>query len=84
LSRFDFVIEYHLGRRNPADGPLRRPDYNTSLGEKGVISLLALQQKLKTALSYVKSRGRLTSAIILNLFIKVALGIGTRDSLMID
>lgn len=27
LSGFDFVIEYRAGKKNPADGPSRRPDY---------------------------------------------------------
>lgn len=27
LSKHDFVITYCLGLTNPADGPLRRPDY---------------------------------------------------------
>jgi len=39
LSRYDFVVEYRPGRRNPADGPLRRPDYNTLKGERGTYLL---------------------------------------------
>jgi hypothetical protein len=27
LSSYDFVIEHLEGKRNPADGPSRRPDY---------------------------------------------------------
>jgi hypothetical protein len=27
LSSYDFVIEHLEGKKNPADGPSRRPDY---------------------------------------------------------
>lgn len=53
LSRYDFVVEYRPGRRNPADGPSRRPDYNTSRGERGTYPLSGLQQKLRTAMPHI-------------------------------
>jgi transposase InsO family protein len=53
LSRFDFVIEYRPGRKNPADGPSRRPDYNVHSDERGTILLPTLQQKLKAAMPHV-------------------------------
>jgi transposase InsO family protein len=57
LARFDFVIEYRSGKRNPADGPSRRPDYNDSSHERGVIALPSLQQKLRLAMPEPREGG---------------------------
>ena len=38
LAVFDFVIEYRTGNSNPADGPSRRPDFDTH--DKGHAEML--------------------------------------------
>jgi hypothetical protein len=45
LSSFDFTIKHQPGKRNPADGPSRRPDYNERELVRQEI-LAALQQKM--------------------------------------
>ena len=49
LSAFDFEINYRKGKKNPADGPSRRPDYEQSAEiADGVNYMLpTLQQKLR-------------------------------------
>jgi hypothetical protein len=42
LSRYDFIIKYHPNRCNPTNSPLRRLDYNTLRGERGIYLLLRL------------------------------------------
>jgi hypothetical protein len=47
MSAYDFVIRHRAGRKNPADGPSRRPDYFTIDDEN--MMLPTFQQKLRTA-----------------------------------
>jgi hypothetical protein len=49
LSAFDFVIEYRKGKTNPADGPLRRPNYQktASIQQADGRALLTPQNKLR-------------------------------------
>jgi hypothetical protein len=48
LAAFDFVIEYRAGKKNPADGPSRRPDYVPKDGEAADMSMLpTLQEKIR-------------------------------------
>lgn len=46
LAAFDFTIEYRTGKTNPADGPSRRPDYNTESFDHAKQLLPTLQRKL--------------------------------------
>ena len=46
LAAFDFYIEYRAGKRNPADGPSRRPDYDPAEIPRGGM-LPTLQKKLR-------------------------------------
>jgi hypothetical protein len=47
LAQFDFEIRYRTGKSNPADGPLRRPDYKPSDDERAIVGLPTLQGKLQ-------------------------------------
>ena len=54
LAAYDFTLEHRPGIRNPADTPLRQPDYKLSdMQEHHVGMLPTLQRKL--ALGIVKS-----------------------------
>ena len=48
LSSYDFIIEHLDGKKNPADGPSRRPDYEIGY-EKPVGKLLATMQETPTS-----------------------------------
>jgi hypothetical protein len=48
LAAFDFRLEYRAGSRNPADGPLRRPDLERG-GDVEETSLLTLYMKLQAS-----------------------------------
>ena len=52
LSRYNFIIDYRAGRKNPADGPSRRLDYldNQEALESDWIILHEFQRKLKGAI----------------------------------
>jgi hypothetical protein len=49
LAAYDFEIEYHPGRHNPADAPSRRRDYEAAQAEQDVGLLPTLQRKLMGA-----------------------------------
>ena len=48
LAVFDFIIEYRTGITNPADGPSRRPDYQSDVDHAEIL-LPTLQRKLKNS-----------------------------------
>ena len=62
LSQFDFIIEHLDGKKNPADGPSRRPDYEIGY-ERPSMALLGM-----TAQSMVKGVV-LLSAILIDSFL---------------
>ena len=45
MQRFDFEVQHHSGSKNPADGPSRRPDYDTKeeLPVDNILTLAATQ-----------------------------------------
>ncbi|KFY68107.1 hypothetical protein V496_01299 [Pseudogymnoascus sp. VKM F-4515 (FW-2607)] len=49
LSAYDFQISYRAGKTNPADGPLRRPDYEEEKGSQNVM-LPTFRNKLQEAI----------------------------------
>src|SRR6266487_2239552 len=59
LARYDFFIEYQPGKRNPADGPSRRPDYRPDGEDQSDQDLPGLYFKLHTALGPVQHIGTL-------------------------
>ena len=48
LSAYDFTISYQLGKKNPANAPLRRLDYKLDAGEENIM-LPTLRNKLREA-----------------------------------
>lgn len=58
LAPFDFAIRHQPGKRNPADGPSRRPDYTTAVGDNLAL-LPTLERKLAVAASPPDRRPRI-------------------------
>jgi hypothetical protein len=58
LAAFDFEILYRKGATNPADGPSRRPDYQSPASDDQTLLLPTLQQKLRCGLIARRRRAK--------------------------
>jgi transposase InsO family protein len=54
LSGYDFVIKHQPGKKNPADGPSRRPDYDSGEKPDGMEWMPTLQNKMANCQNNIK------------------------------